>query len=297
MTSPHNPVDPDLIIEWFAAHERDLPWRRPGTTAWGVLVSEVMSQQTPVGRVAPVWQEWMERWPTPADFAAASRAEVLRAWGTLGYPRRALRLWECATAIAKEHGGQVPSEVDELTALPGIGDYTARAVACFHYGKNVPVVDTNVRRVHGRAVGGEFLPPRPSKKELRAVAELLPDDARGPRFSAGLMELGALVCTSKNPHCDTCPLVKRCAWQLAGCPQPSDAERAAAKKRVQKFTGTDRQVRGRIMALLRTSDHPVDKAAIDAVWSDGPQLSRALASLLEDELAEQDASGRFHLPQ
>ena len=140
-----SPLDPAAILDWFDAHERDLPWRRPGTTAWGVLVSEIMSQQTPVTRVAPVWQEWMDRWPTPADFAAASRSEVLRAWGTLGYPRRALRLWECAQAITADHAGKVPADVDTLLALPGIGDYTARAVACFHYGRNVPVVDTNVR--------------------------------------------------------------------------------------------------------------------------------------------------------
>ena len=292
-----SPLDPAAILDWFDAHERDLPWRRPGTTAWGVLVSEIMSQQTPVARVAPVWQEWMDRWPTPADFAAASRSEVLRAWGTLGYPRRALRLWECARAITADHAGKVPADVDTLLALPGIGDYTARAVACFHYGRNVPVVDTNVRRVHGRAVGGEFLPPRPSKKELAAVAEHVPDDAHGPRFSAALMELGALVCTAKNPRCAECPVVDRCAWQLAGCPQPSSADLAAAKKRVQKFAGTDRQVRGRIMALLRAADEPVSQEQIDAVWADGPQLSRALASLLADGLAEQDPDQRFRLPQ
>ena len=283
-------MDTHALLSWFDANERDLPWRRPGTSAWGVLISEVMSQQTPVARVAPVWEEWMRRWPTPADFAQASRAEVLRAWGKLGYPRRALRLWECAGVM-----DEVPADVDELLALPGIGDYTARAVACFHFGQNVPVVDTNVRRVYARAEDGSFLAPPPSKRELAAVAALLPE-RNGPRFSAALMELGALVCTAKNPDCKRCPLRTTCAWQLAGCPEPSAAEQTRAKKRVQKFAGTDRQVRGKILDVLRAADRPVPQSAIDVVWPDAAQRSRALASLLDDGLAEQNPAGLFHLP-
>lgn len=259
-------MDTHALLSWFDANERDLPWRCPGTSAWGVLLSEVMSQQTPVARVAPVWEEWMRRWPTPADFAQASRAEVLRAWGKLGYPRRALRLWECAGVMDK-----VPSDVDELLALPGIGDYTARAE------------------------DGNFLAPSPSKRELAAVAALLPE-RNGPRFSAALMELGALVCTAKNPDCKRCPLRATCAWQLAGCPEPSAAEQTRAKKRVQKFAGTDRQVRGKILDVLRAADHPVPQSAIDVVWPDAAQRSRALASLLDDGLAEQNSAGLFHLP-
>lgn len=283
-------MDTHALLSWFDANERDLPWRRPGTSAWGVLLSEVMSQQTPVARVAPVWEEWMRRWPTPADFAQASRAEVLRAWGKLGYPRRALRLWECARVM-----DEVPADVDELLALPGIGDYTARAVACFHFGQNVPVVDTNVRRVYARAEDGKFLAPPPSKRELAAVATLLPE-RNGPRFSAALMELGALVCTAKNPECGRCPLRTTCAWQFAGCPEPSATEQTRAKKRVQKFAGTDRQVRGKILDVLRAADHPVPQSAIGVVWPDAAQRSRALASLLDDGLAQQNPAGLFHLP-
>ena len=285
-------MDTSKVVEWFDANERDLPWRRPGTSAWGVLLSEVMSQQTPVARVAPVWEEWMRRWPTPAAFADASRAEVLRAWGKLGYPRRALRLWEAARKIGD---GPVPDGIDKLLELPGIGDYTARAVACFHFGHNVPVVDTNVRRVYARAVDGRFLAPPASKRELKQVAALLPED-NGPRFSAGLMELGALVCTATSPRCEECPLLDECAWQLAGCPEPSAAEKTRAKKRVQKFEGTDRQARGRIMDVLRGAQSPVPQSAFDVVWPDAAQRSRALASLLEDGLAEQNAAGLFHLP-
>lgn len=254
-----------------------------------------MSQQTPVARVAPTWQEWMQRWPDPHSFAQASRAEVLRAWGKLGYPRRALRLWECAQKIDSDFAGIVPSEVDTLTSLPGIGDYTARAVACFHYQRNVPVVDTNVRRVYARAIDARFLAPQPSKKELAAVAALLPED-QGPRFSAALMELGALVCTARSPRCEDCPLKDSCAWQRAGKPEPSAEEKEKAKARVQKFAGTDRQVRGLILDVLRGASAPVPKSRIDVVWPDAAQLSRALASLVDDGLAEQDSNGEFVLP-
>ena len=286
-------MDTQAVLEWFDANERPLPWREPGTTAWGVLLSEVMSQQTPVARVAPQWKEWMQRWPTPQDLAAASKADVLRAWGKLGYPRRALRLWECAKEIG---AGEVPGDVDKLLALPGIGEYTARAVACFHFGHNVPVVDTNVRRVYARAEDGRFLAPTPSKRELAQVEALLPKD-NGPRFSAALMELGALVCTAKNPDCAVCPIKATCAWQLAGCPEPSEDETARAKKRVQKFTGTDRQVRGLLLDVLRASPHPVAQSKLDAVWEDAAQRARALDSLLEDGLMEQNEEGLFHLPQ
>ena len=282
------------LLPWFDLHERPLAWREPGTTAWGVLLSEVMSQQTPVARVEPVWREWIDRWPDPASFAAASPADVLKAWGRLGYPRRALRLLECAQQIVTLHDARVPDDVDTLLTLPGIGDYTARAVACFAYGRNVPVVDTNVRRVHSRAVEGRFLAGPPSRAELAAVAALLPEE-RGPRFSAALMELGALVCTATSPACGACPLLDECAWVAAGSPPPSEEE--LAKKKVQKFTGTDRQVRGLIMAVLRTSDEAVPQSAIDAVWPAAVQRSRALFSLVEDGLAEQDERGYFHLPR
>ena len=285
-------MDTQAVVEWFDAHERPLPWREPGTSAWGVLLSEVMSQQTPVARVAPQWEQWMRRWPTPQDLAAASKADVLRAWGKLGYPRRALRLWECAKKIGE---GEVPGDVDKLLALPGIGEYTARAVACFHFGHNVPVVDTNVRRVYARAKEGRFLAPTPAKRELAQVEALLPDE-NGPRFSAALMELGALVCTAKNPDCAACPIKASCAWQLAGCPEPSAEETARARKRVQKFTGTDRQVRGLLLDVLRGSPHPVAQADLDAVWPDAAQRSRAQASLLEDGLMDVNDEGLFHLP-
>lgn len=287
------PAATRAVIEWFKLNARPLPWREPGTSAWGILLSEVMSQQTPVARTAPIWEEWMDRWPTPVDVAAAPTSEVLKAWGTLGYPRRALRLKECAQAIVDEHGGVVPHDVDTLLGLPGIGDYTARAVACFAYEENVPVVDTNVRRVYTRAQRGRpFAQPR--KAELAEVAELLPRQD-GPVFSAGLMELGALVCTATSPQCEQCPLASNCRWLADGKPEPTLEE--LGKKKVQKFAGTDRQVRGKIMKALREADEPIEQSRIDVLWADAAQLSRALFSLLDDGLAVQDERGYFHLPR
>jgi A/G-specific adenine glycosylase len=282
----------DVLVDWFARAARDLPWRRPGTDPWAVLVSEVMLQQTPVARVEPVWREWMARWPTPAALAAASPAEVIRAWGKLGYPRRALRLRETAIALTERHGGVVPADVAALEALPGIGTYTARAVACFGHGQPQPVVDTNVRRVVARLVHGraEAAPARAA--DLTDVAALAPaDPERAVRFSVAVMELGALVCVARTPRCAACPVRGDCAWRLAGHPASDGPAR-----RVQKFAGTDRQVRGRLLDVLRAAEGPVAAPQLDAAWDDAAQRSRCLDSLLADGLVEQTPDGRFTLP-
>src|SRR4051812_14823781 len=151
----------ELVAGWYAAGHRDLPWRHPDYPAWSILVSEFMLQQTPVARVIPRLAEWLERWPTPADLAAVPPGEAVRAWDRLGYPRRALNLHAAAVEIAERYGNRVPSEVDELLALPGVGPYTARAVAAFAYGLRTPVVDTNIRRVLARALGGRVEPGPP----------------------------------------------------------------------------------------------------------------------------------------
>ncbi|MDV6011442.1 A/G-specific adenine glycosylase [Haloechinothrix sp. LS1_15] len=286
-------IDPDILIDWFDDHARDLPWRSPDCAAWGVLVSEIMLQQTPVARVLPVWQEWLRRWPSPAALAGASQAEVLRAWGKLGYPRRALRLHAAASAIAEQHDDTVPADVAALEALPGIGTYTARAVAAFAYGRRVPVVDTNVRRVVARAVhGAGDAGPSTSTKDLTDVDELLPaSQERAARFSAALMELGALVCTARSPRCQDCPVRASCAWQRAGKPAYT-----GPAKPVQRFAGTDRQVRGLLLDVLRDTAEPVTKTRLDTVWPQDGQRDRCLDSLLADGLVEQTADGRFALP-
>jgi A/G-specific adenine glycosylase len=282
-------VDATELLGWYGEFQRDLPWRRPGVSAWQILVSEFMLQQTPVARVEPIWRDWVARWPTPSTTAAASAADVLRAWGKLGYPRRAKRLHECATAIAVEHGDVVPDDVDTLLTLPGVGTYTSRAIACFAYGKRVPVVDTNVRRVVARVVHGRADSPA-SVRDLADVDAILPNDERAPCFSIALMELGATVCTARSPRCGLCPL-SVCAWRSAGYPPSTEPAR-----RVQKYAGTDRQVRGRLLDVLRANDAPVGRAQLDVAWSSDPaQRDRALDSLLTDGLVEQTAGGLFAL--
>lgn len=250
-----------------------------------------MLQQTPVARVLPIWTDWVGRWPTPSDTAAASAADVLRAWGKLGYPRRAKRLHECAIVIAREHNDVVPDDVDVLLTLPGIGSYTARAIACFAYQHRVPVVDTNVRRVVARAVHGRADAGNPSATRDHADVEaLLPDDESAPQFSVALMELGATVCTARSPRCGLCPL-DGCAWRQAGYPPATGPAR-----RVQTYAGTDRQVRGRLLDVLRDNAAPVTRAQLDLAWlTDTAQRDRALFSLLDDGLVTQTADGRFAL--
>lgn len=284
-------IQPDELLEWYAQSHRDLPWRNAGVSAWQILVSEFMLQQTPVARVLPIWTEWVRRWPTPSATAAASAADVLRAWGKLGYPRRAKRLHECAIVIARDHGDVVPDDVEALLELPGIGSYTARAVACFAYRKRVPVVDTNVRRVVARVVHGLADAGSPSAtRDLADVSALLPNDDTAPQFAVALMELGATVCTARTPRCGLCPL-DRCAWRQAGFPPAQEPAR-----RGQTYAGTDRQVRGRLLDVLRANDSPVARADLDVAWlTDTAQRDRALYSLLADGLVTQTRDGRFGL--
>lgn len=281
------------LIAWFDQHARDLPWRRPEAGAWGVMVSEFMLQQTPVNRVLPVYEEWLRRWPRPADLAAEPPGEAVRAWGRLGYPRRALRLHGAAVAIAERHGGDVPREHAKLLALPGVGEYTAAAVASFAYGQRHAVLDTNVRRVFARAVTGRQYPPNATTAAERKLARtLLPEDeATAARWAAATMELGALVCTARTPECGKCPIAGQCAWRLAGSPPHEGPPR-----RTQTYAGTDRQVRGKLLAVLRAASEPVTQAMLDRVWHEPVQRARALDGLVADGLVESLPGGRYRLP-
>ncbi|MFJ2026028.1 A/G-specific adenine glycosylase [Streptomyces sp. NPDC087897] len=300
MTSPSAQTPPAAasslhtpVIGWFEQHARDLPWRRPEAGAWGVMVSEFMLQQTPVSRVLPVYEQWIARWPRPADLAAEAPGEAVRAWGRLGYPRRALRLHGAAQAITERHGGDVPSDHAQLLALPGIGEYTAAAVASFAYGQRHAVLDTNVRRVFARAATGVQYPPSATTAAERKLARaLLPEeDERAAKWAAATMELGALVCTARNEDCDRCPIASRCSWRLAGKPAHQGPPRKG-----QTYAGTDRQVRGRLLAVLREAVAPVPQAALDAVWEEPVQRARALDGLVADGLVEPLADGRYRLP-
>lgn len=283
------------VIAWFEENARDLPWRATDYPAWGIMVSEIMLQQTPVVRVIPRLALWLERWPTPADLAASPVGDAVRAWDRLGYPRRAMNLHAAAVAITERHGGVVPESVPELLALPGVGDYTARAVAAFAYGHRHPVVDVNVRRVLARAVAGEGEPgPASAKRDLPAMEAQLPEDPVQARLAnAGIMELGATVCTARAPRCEVCPLRDSCAWRAAGYPAFTGARSPVQKK----FEGSDRQVRGKILAELRASDIPVTAAEIGLVWADVAQRERSLASLIADGLVQETADGTYELPR
>ena len=281
------------VNAWFRATARDLPWRAPGYPAWGILVSEIMLQQTQVARVVPRLAEWLERWPTPSSLAAEAPGEAVRAWDRLGYPRRALRLHAAATAIARDHGDIVPSEVDALLALPGIGEYTARAVAAFAYGVRVPVVDTNVRRVLARAVAGQGEAGPPStRRDLAAMDAILPVEPEAARITnAAVMELGAVVCLPRTPKCDVCPIAAQCAWRQAGYP-PYLGPRGARQPR---FEGSDRQARGRMMAELRASDVGVTDTEVAMVLPEPDVRRRILAGLLADGLVTRTDDG-YALP-
>jgi A/G-specific adenine glycosylase len=285
------------LLDWYASSARNLPWRAADRTPWGVLVSEVMLQQTPVARVLPVWRDWLARWPSPADLAAEPSGEAVRAWGRLGYPRRALRLHRAAQQVVERHGGEVPDDVTALRALDGVGHYTASAVSTFAFGHRHPVVDTNVRRVLARVVEGRALPaPTLTAREQRLAAGLVPADRdTAARWAIAVMELGAVVCTARAPRCAACPVADRCAWRRAGAPAYEGPAR-----RGQTWAGTDRQVRGRLLAVLRDTRHPVGDrelhaAVPDDVLRDPLQRARALASLVEDGLVESGPSG-YALP-
>jgi A/G-specific adenine glycosylase len=258
-----------------------------------VLVSELMLQQTPVSRVLPVYDQWLRTWPTPAALAAATTGEAVRAWGRLGYPRRALRLHAAAGAIVERHGGEVPERYDQLVALPGVGDYTAAAVASFAYRSRHVVLDTNVRRVLTRVLRGVEVPaPAVTRSERDLAAALLPDD--GPTAAAwavATMELGALVCVARAPRCGACPVADLCAWRRAGCP-PNEGP----ARRRQAYDGTDRQCRGRLLGVLRESVGSVHRSRLEAAWAPADQRERCLRWLVDDGLVVPVPPDRYALP-
>jgi A/G-specific adenine glycosylase len=281
------------VLDWYDEHRRELPWRGDHVSPWSVMVSEFMLQQTPVARVLPMHEAWLERWPTPTSLADDAAGEAVRAWGRLGYPRRALRLHAAAVVIRDEHGGDVPSTYDELLALPGVGDYTAAAIATFAFGRRQVVLDTNVRRVLARALGGaEFPAQSVNRAERDLAASVLPlDEPTAATWSIATMELGALVCTAAEPACGSCPVVDLCAWHLSGRP----AYDGPARK-TQSYAGTDRQCRGRLLSVVREADGAVARHRLDIVWAIEDQRERALASLLVDGLLVEVEPDFFALP-
>ena len=283
MSSLHQPV-----LAWYKKNKRDLPWRN--TDAWGVLVSEIMLQQTPVARVLPIYIEWMKRWPTPAALAAATPAQVITAWGRLGYPRRALRLHECAKVISTQYKGKIPTTQSELRELPGVGDYTSAAIIAFAFEGRSLVLDINIRRVFARVIDGIEVPTAaPTKSERQERETLIP--LKNPHvWAAATMELGALICTAKNPKCGQCPLADQCIWRSLDYPLSDQP------KRTQSWHGTDRQCRGVIVQALRENP-ALSKKEIMQLWDVPSQVEKALLTLLEDGLLVEQKGQRFSLPQ
>lgn len=316
--SHHDRHDADAVViarhlaGWWDGNARDLPWRFGRTTPWGVLVSEVMSQQTQMSRVVPYWEAWMQTWPDAAALAAASTADVITAWGRLGYPRRALRLQECARVVAEQYDNELPSTYDELTALPGIGDYTASAVLSFAFGKRIPVIDTNIRRVLSRVFLGVESRGGSASRDERSLAEsVLPEDdgtvdaseqglscqSASVIWNQSVMELGAVICTAQAPRCEACPLQADCVFLAAG--RPGLGERRTRPR--QRFQGTDRQVRGIVLNALRQASADggpaLPRAEVERLWADRVQLDACIASLDDDGLLEILPDGSLCLPQ
>ena len=276
------------IIDWFKKNKRDLPWRK--SDPWGILVSEIMLQQTPVQRVLPVYNEWMKRWPTAAHLAKASPAEVITAWGRLGYPRRALRLHECAKVITNDYKGVIPNTESELRKLPGIGEYTAAAMVAFAFEGSSLVLDINIRRLFSRLYKGEESPTSaPTKAERIEYANYVPK--KSPHlWAAATMELGALICTAKNPVCGRCPVAGQCQWRNLDYPASTRVKRA------QTWHGTDRQCRGTVVQALRDNS-VLTKREILLLWDVPSQVEKAILTLLDDGLIEERKKYTYSLPR
>ena len=249
-----------------------------------------MLQQTPVNRVLPVYEAWMKRWPTAASLSKATPAEVITAWGRLGYPRRALRLHECAKEITHNLKGKIPESQAELRALPGIGEYTAAAITAFAFEKRSLVLDINIRRLFARLFDGVETPTQAATKvEKSRYEELIPK--KDPHlWAAATMELGAVICTSQSPKCGICPVAHVCTWRSLDYPK-SDVV-----KRRQSWHGTDRQCRGTIVQALRENE-VLTKSQITQLWDVPSQLEKALLTLLDDGLIESRGKNKFSLPR
>jgi A/G-specific adenine glycosylase len=287
------------VLDWYERTGRSLAFRAT-SDPWAILVSEVMAQQTQAARAAEAWTGFMAAYPTPAALAAASPAEVLRSWRGLGYNRRALALQRAAGVIEAEHGGQVPAEVAVLERLPGIGPYSARAVAALAFGRRVGAVDTNVRRVLGRA----FFDQPPAAAPLQALADSMVPPRRPGVWTHALMDIGATLCRTRNPRCPACPVQSVCAYaagasaagasaagaSAAGAPREPEGRGRSSRDGAPPTLGfrtTSRWLRGRILDRLRDIEDGSWLAFTDSIGDHGVDAIRAaLAGMARDGLVE-----------
>ena len=277
----------DALLGWAAVRLREMPWRST-RDPWGILVSEVMLQQTGVARVVPKWHAFMESFPTPRECAEAALGDLLRVWQGLGYPRRARNLQSAAREIVVRHGGEVPRDLESLLALPGVGPYTARAVRAFAFEDDAAVVDTNVARVLARLAGERLTAKRAQNEADRLLAS-----GTAWLWNQGLMELGAMVCRP-TPSCDECPWESWCAWRGEG-DDPSVGS-AGVSVPQGRFEGSDRQARGRLIKALGEGAVRVHDVA--RVMDRSPQVAeRLLAALAAEGLVHLDPNSTVTLPR
>ncbi|MEX0592537.1 MAG: A/G-specific adenine glycosylase [Nitriliruptoraceae bacterium] len=271
------------LLSWGTRELRDLPWRAT-RDPWAILVAESMLQQTQVDRVVGPYHAFLARFPTAAECAGVPVAEVIRYWAGLGYNRRAVRLHGAATAVMARHGGAVPGDLDELLALPGVGSYTARAILAFAFEADHGVVDTNAGRVMARAVAGRRL----TAAEAQRLADSVVPRGQAWLWNQTVLDLGATVCRSADPSCNRCPVAPHCCWAAAGHPSPDPAVGGAASPRRQAtFEGSDRQVRGRLIAALRQQPIPYgDVARVAGVPADPTRAHRLADALAAEGMAE-----------
>jgi A/G-specific adenine glycosylase len=280
------------VLDWYAANGRDLAFRRT-RDPWAILVSEVIAQQTQAARAAEAWERFIEAFPTPAALAAVSPATVIRAWRGLGYNRRAIALRAAAIRIVEDHGGRVPDTLEALTALPGVGPYTARAVLAFAFDRPVAPLDTNIRRVLDRALGP--LPAAP--KALQSTADAFVPKTAPAAWAHALMDLGATICVARAPRCDACPIRTLCRTTEIGFLAVDDGagSRPKARSRGTPFPSTSRWLRGRILDRLRdaTDDawvafkDPIGTHPLPAVFAEVRRMSSE--GLLETDSTTQGA--------
>ena len=276
------------LIEWGSSSLRDLPWRRTNNP-WHVLVSEVMLQQTSVARVLPKYEAFIDAFPTPGDLARAPLGDALQLWSGLGYPRRCRNLRDAAHVIDDTYEGQLPRTLDELLGLPGVGQYTARAVLAFAYRCDVAVVDVNVSRVLSRLEG------MPMKaRALQDLADQLVPQGLGWEWNQVMMDFGARHCTVRTPLCESCPVKKQCRWAGVGDdPAPSSA---GASKPQARFEGSDRQARGRALRAVASGERTYRDLVEMMGLDDATERARALIEALESEGLLRHNDGRFTLP-
>lgn len=272
------------LIEWGSGSLRDLPWRRT-RDPWLILVSEVMLQQTSVARVLPKFESFIAEFPTPAELAAAPLGDALRLWSGLGYPRRCRNLKSAAEQIVDDHGGRVPGTLEDLLALPGVGQYTARAVLAFAHGLDVAVVDTNVSRVLSRIEGRAM-----SARQLQDLADQLVPSGLGWEWNQVIMDFGARRCVARSPECAGCPVKRDCRW--TGLGEDPAASSAGASRPQGRFDGSDRQARGRALRCVADGVRGHDEViAAMKLEDDISRATRIIDALVGEKLLVSSTEG------